>query len=157
MRTAASVLRIGLYLMLCVRLAPAQSSETAAMAGIEAAHRRDVAATLTQDPAQLLDLWTDDGVLIGEGNAPIVGKAAIQSQMKQAFATRPKLKVLKYVPDIKDVQIAGGIAYEWGFFDATSQEGDARPVSFRARYMRVLRRQSNGSWKFARVLWATDK
>ena len=156
MRTAASVLRIGLYLMLCVRLAPAQSSETAAMAGIEAAHHRDIAATLTQDPAQL-DLWTDDGVLLGEGDAPIVGKAAIQSQMKQAFATHPKLKVLKYVPDIKDVQIAGDIAYEWGFFDATSQEGDAQPVSFRARYMRVLRRQSDGSWKFARVLWATDK
>jgi ketosteroid isomerase-like protein len=87
----------------------------------------------------------------------VVGKAAIQLQLKQAFANHPKLKVLKYVPDIKDVQIAGDVAYEWGFFLATSQAGDAQPVSFRARYMRVLRKQPDGLWKFARVMRATDK
>ena len=31
------------------------------------------------------------------------------------------MKVLKYVPEVTDLQAVGDVAYEWGFFEATHQ------------------------------------
>jgi ketosteroid isomerase-like protein len=64
----------------------------------------------------------------------------------------PDFKVLKYAPVITDVQIADGWAIEVGTFEATykmSEKGDA--VSVNDKGVRVLKRQRDGSWKFAVV------
>ena len=52
----------------------------------------------------------------------------------------------------------GDWAFEWGYLDGTFQaSGYAKPQVIRAKLLRVLKRQSNGSWKFARVMWNTRK
>jgi ketosteroid isomerase-like protein len=125
-------------------------------AGIQQLHQQDLDATLPGDIGKLTDLWADEGVLLGQGDPPLVGKSAIQASLQQSFA--PTTKILKYVPDIKDLQIAGDVAYEWGYFDATHQlSADNTPSSFRARFLRVMRLQSDGSWKFVRVIWNTER
>jgi len=53
-------------------------------------------------------------VFLQPGTPPIVGKAAFHDLMKQALAKSPSLKVVKYEPDIHDVQVAGNVADEWG-------------------------------------------
>jgi ketosteroid isomerase-like protein len=126
-------------------------------AGIQKLHQQDVDATLSMDVGKLTDLWADDGVLLGQGEKPLVGKPAIQASLKQNFAANPATKVLKYAPEVTDLQVAGDVAYEWGFFEATHQlSADSKPVSSRARFLRVMRLQSDGSWKFVRVMWNTD-
>ena len=106
---------------------------------------------------QLVALWSDDGVLISPGDKPLVGKAAIQASLTQNFAKNPTMKVLKYEPEVKDLQLAGDVAYEWGYFTATHQAcATSKPFTFRARFLRVIRLQPNGSWKFVRVMWNTD-
>jgi ketosteroid isomerase-like protein len=124
--------------------------------GIWNLHQQDVDATLSMDVGKLTDLWADDGVLLGQDDNPVVGKPAIQASLKQNHAANPNLKVLKYVPDITDVRVVGDVAYEWGSFDATHQlSADSKPASFRARFLRVMRLQADGSWKFVRVMWNT--
>jgi len=77
--------------------------------------------------------------------------------MKQALAKSPSVKEVKYVPDVRDVQVAGDVAYEWGYFDAAQKSSDQQaPVRVRAKLLRVMKRQVDGSWRFARVMWLPD-
>jgi ketosteroid isomerase-like protein len=125
--------------------------------GIQKLHQQDIDATVSMDVGKLTDLYADDGVLLGQGDKSLVGKPAIQASLKRVFAASPNMKVLKYSPEILGLRIEGDIAYEWGFFEATNQlSADSNPVSFRARFLRVMERQPDGSWGFVRVMWNTE-
>jgi uncharacterized protein (TIGR02246 family) len=125
----------------------------AALAGIEKLHRQDVAATVPGDPRLLAELWTDDAVRINPGGRIDVGKAAIRAADERATARHPGGRVTSYAPEIKDVRIAGEWAFEWGRFSASYKETETAAVKpVRGTVLRVLRRQGDGSWKFARVM-----
>jgi len=64
---------------------------------IEKLHRQDIAATLSQDPVALTNLWTDDAIRLGPGQPAEVGKQAIR-ESNERWSARPGLKVLTFVP-----------------------------------------------------------
>lgn len=131
-----------------------QQSRAADMAGIDDLHRKDLAATLARDPKQLEELWTEDAVRLEPGSTAEVGLATIHANDMKEIAAHPGARVLSYLPDIRDVQIVGDCAYEWDNFVASFQESaDAKVQTFHAKALRVLRKQPDGSWKFARVSW----
>jgi uncharacterized protein (TIGR02246 family) len=128
------------------------------MAAIEQLHRQDVAATLSGDPSALAELWTDDAVRLEQGEAVNIGARAIRAADERSRAAHPNAKIVKYVPEIEDVTIADGWAFEWGHFTGSYKEaaaGEEKP--FRARLLRVLKKQKDGSWRFARVMWNTSE
>jgi uncharacterized protein (TIGR02246 family) len=128
-----------------------QRTHTADLAAIEKLHKADVAATLTQDLSQLTTLWSDDAVNLGFPGPPVVGIKAMKEAYEKFRASYPDFKVLKYAPEIQDVQIADGWAIEWVYSEATyKMSAKDNPVSLRRKDLRVLKRQSDGSWKFAR-------
>src|SRR5271166_1936083 len=121
------------------------------LAAIEKLHRADIEATLTQNPNQLINLWSDDCVKLGVPGPAIVGKKGIQEVYEKFRADHPDFEVLKYAPEIQDVQVADGWAIEWVYYEATfKMSARDNPVSMRRKDLRVLKRQSDGSWKFAR-------
>jgi hypothetical protein len=62
----------------------------------------------------------------------------------------PDFQVLKYAPDIQQIQIADEWAIEVGDFTGTYRmSAKDSPVTVQPKGMRVLKRQSDGSWKFA--------
>jgi ketosteroid isomerase-like protein len=127
-------------------------SHAADLAAIEKLHQADVAATLTQDPASLTGLWSDEGVNFGAGATPVVGIKAMGEMYQQFRAANPDFKVLKYVSDIRQIQIAGDWALEVGNVQATYKlSAKDVPVDVNDKGMRLLKRQSDGSWKFALV------
>ncbi len=129
-------------------------THAADVAAIERLHQEDIAATLSQDPNLLIDVWTEDGVRLEPGRPAVVGKKAIQADNEKGRAERPGFKVLSYAPEFKEVQIANGWAFEWNTWEAKfKMSPDSPPLSLRAKGLRVLRRQGDGSWKFARVIW----
>lgn len=89
-------------------------NSTAIPAAIEKPHQDDIIATIARDADGLAALWDDDAVLLQPGRPPIVGKAAFHDFVKQDFAKSPTAKVLKYMPNIRDIQVADNLAYEWG-------------------------------------------
>jgi len=102
---------------------------------IEKLHQKDVEATLSSDPRALTDLFTDDAVLLEPPNS----------------------KVLSYRPEIKSLEVVDGWAFEWTHFDASFQESAGSDVkSFRGKSLRVLKREPDGSWTFARVMWTLE-
>lgn len=122
------------------------------MAGIAELHRGDVTATLSQDPDALAALWTKDGVLLGEGGQPVVGRAALRAAYAQGG-----WKVLKYTPHIQNVAVDGDSAVEWGRFEVSFRTADQPQVAeLHGRFLRAMRKQPDGKWKFTRIMWQKD-
>ena len=123
------------------------------IAAIEKAHQEDIEATLMQDPKKLIDLWAEDGVAFYPGRPPAVGKRAIEAENEKFHAQYPGLKVLSYTSKYKNLQVEGGLACEW--FEKEAQyklSPEAPPISWHAKGLIVLKRQSDGSWKGV-MLW----
>jgi uncharacterized protein (TIGR02246 family) len=144
----------GLFARTSVVAAPQKADTHAAdLAAIETLHRADVEATLTQDPSSLTKLWSDDAVKLDVPGAPWVGIKAIQEGFEKSRADHQEFHVLRYSNDITELQIVDGWAIEVGYVEATfKMSAKSDPISVpRTQNMRVLRRQSDGSWKFAVV------
>jgi ketosteroid isomerase-like protein len=126
------------------------------MAAIERLHQQDIAATLSGKADDLTKLWTDDAVRLGRGGPAEVGKAAIYASDKRQETNNPGAQITVYKPAIQDLQIMDGWAFEWGYFEGSYKESaNANAMSIRGKVLRVLKRQPDGSWKFARVMWDT--
>jgi len=124
------------------------------MRAIERAHMQDVEATLAHDPQALADLFTEDAVLLEPGAPAVIGRAAILANNKKDQLEHPNAKVVSYKPEIKDLQVVDGWAFEWDLFAGSFKESEKAEVkTFRAKGLRVLKRQPDGEWKFARVMW----
>jgi hypothetical protein len=126
-------------------------THAADFAAIARLDQEDIEVTLSQDPKGLADVWDENGVRIAPGNPPTVGKAAIAAENEKGRAEHPEFKVLKYAPDVKNLQIAiaDGWAIEVGSMEATYRlSAKDNPVSVSDKGMRLLKRQSDGSWKF---------
>lgn len=127
-------------------------AHAADLAAIEKLHKADVDCTLTQDPACLTGLWSDDGINLGFPGPPVVGIKAMGAAYANFRTQHPDFKVLKYAPNIKIIKIVDGWAIETGDFAGTYQmSAKGKPVSVQSQGMRLLKRQSDGSWKFALV------
>ncbi|HXW54868.1 MAG TPA: nuclear transport factor 2 family protein [Candidatus Cybelea sp.] len=132
-----------------------RGAHSADLTAIERLHQADLEATLQQDPVYLDQLWSDDCIKVDGPNGPVVGLKAMKEMYAKFKADYPGFKVLRYVPDYKSAQIAivDGWAIEVGYVEATYQmSAKESPVSVpRTQGMRLLKRQSDGSWKFAVV------
>ena len=123
------------------------------LAAIEKLHQADIDATLTQDLNALTTLWSDEAVNLGFPGPPVVGIKAMKEAYEKFKVDYPEFKVLRYVNVTKEVQIADDWAIELSDSEATyKMSAKESPVSVpRTRGMRLLKRQSDGSWKFALV------
>ena len=123
------------------------------LAGIEKLHQKDIEVTLSQDPKGLMDIWTEDAVRFMPGSPPAVGKQAIGAENEKGRTEYPGFKVLSYAAKYKNIQIEDGLACEWGEHEAQyrlSPEG--QPGKLHLKGFHVLRRESDGSWKFALMI-----
>jgi metallo-beta-lactamase class B len=120
---------------------------------IQELHRVDVIATRDSDLTVLLDLLDDDVVSLMPGADPTIGKAAAERLMRQYAAAAPDYETLDYSQDWKDLRIEGGFAYEWGIFHSkVRKKPDGTTMEQVNRVMRVLRKQPDGFWKVYRTM-----
>lgn len=130
------------------------SSQDADMAVIEKLHETDMAAAKIHDINTLITLMTDDCILLPPGQEPIRGHDAIWRFMQEQLPESQKYKITEYVQHFEEVKIIGDWAYEWATFHGTYHLISGGPDLYeRSRLFRILRRQSDGSWKVARSIW----
>ena len=125
------------------------------LAAIEKIHQQEIAATLSRDPVALADLCTDDAIRLSPGQLPEVGKQAIRASIER-WSARQGVKVLSYIPEIKDVTLLDGWAVEWGYFTASYVEspgGDAKQI--RGTVLLVWKKLTDGIWKCFRRMGDT--
>jgi ketosteroid isomerase-like protein len=87
--------------------------------------------------------FADDGVVLGNGTAPVVGKVAIE----QSAAWSPKNYQLTWTPDGAWMNAAGDSGYTWGHYDGQSKDANGNPVVVSGRYITMWGKQVDGSWK----------
>jgi len=112
---------------------------------IDKLHSLDVAATLSGDQAALSTGWTDDFVLLEQGEEPAVGKQAILAARDRRSAAMPGFRVVTYVPEIKDVTIADGWAFEWGLFTGSFVQPSGEEMAFRGKLLECSRSRPTGA------------
>jgi ketosteroid isomerase-like protein len=152
--TVSLVLPISLATGATLPRCPEQRRPGALPAGIVLLHQTDERATLTGSADALAQLWTSDAVRMEPGGPAEVGRAAITAEDKKEEAHRRKgAAVLAYEPRICDVEVVGDRAIEWGYFRYVyrMRAGGTRRV-FVGKLLRILKRQSDGSWKFSHVI-----
>ena len=121
------------------------------MIGIERLHEQDKEATLSDSADQLAKLWDRDGVRFPAGRPAEIGAAVIFADDKQWEMSSGRERSLCYDLEVQDIQIAGDWAFEWGYGSYKIARGDKETVQY-AKLMRVMKRQSDGTWRFARVM-----
>jgi uncharacterized protein (TIGR02246 family) len=129
----------------------AASADSLERNAIKELDQKDIAASKRNDVGALVALWTDDGVLLQPDAAPVVGKEAIRNLLLQQRQQAAQVETLAYDEKWDDVLIEGGYAFERGQITATMKLPNAQEVQQSVNAIRVLARQPDGSWRFARV------
>ncbi len=119
---------------------PTMDSGKTLLFGLESQFAKDVA---TKGGAAFADWFADDGVTLGNGAAPVIGKVAI---VKSA-TWLPKDYQLTWTPTDARMGPSGDIGYTWGHFEGHSKDANGNPVTTSGRYMTIWRREKDGSWK----------
>jgi ketosteroid isomerase-like protein len=118
--------------------------------GIEASRRLVLQATLSQRADYLANLWTENDVTLLPGVPAETGRDAIYASDKLHEQKSRGDSVLSCVPDLHEVQVVDRWAFEWGEFALSSSQADTDTrAEVRGKVLRIIKRQTDGSWKFA--------
>jgi len=106
------------------------------------------AAVRAKDILRLTDMVTEDAVFLPPGFPPIRGKQAVEAMYNSFF---PQFSSVEQTATLEEVEVAGDLAYAWGTesFVLVPMTGGS-PIEMQGKGMSILRRQPDGSWKFAR-------
>lgn len=109
---------------------------------LEARFAKDVAQ---RGGAAFADWFAEDGVALGNGVAPVVGRVAI---VKSATWT-PQSYQLTWTPTDAVMGPSADVGYTWGHFEGHSKDAAGNPVTTSGRYITIWRKQPDGKWKVA--------
>ena len=105
------------------------------------------------DLERWLALWTDDGIQMPPGEPAVAGKERIRTR-NGSF-----LDQFKFDMGItnEEVRVAGDWAFARGTYKASliPKQGGA-PVPINGKYMTILARQGDGSWKIHRDIFNSN-
>jgi len=104
-------------------------------------------ATAAGDTPLLLSLMSEDVVFLTPGREPMLLKEFVEISIKMRETHR-----LGVVPDIKDIQVSGDLAYCWSHLTVTIIPLDeSAPVGVRSGYtISLFHKQANGAWVLIR-------
>jgi ketosteroid isomerase-like protein len=110
--------------------------------GLEARLQKDVTE---QGGAGFAEWFAPDGVLLGNGAAPVVGKVAIA----KSAAWLPKDYQLTWTPTDAVMGPSGDIGYTWSHYEGHSKDANGKAVETSGRFITIWRKEPDGSWKIA--------
>lgn len=137
---------------------PAAKKGTAAdKAAINALRDKVMAAFNSNDAAAIAACYTDDAVVMNPNEASAEGKPAIQASYQATF----QQGAAKMAVTPRETEVSGDWAFETGAVSVTVTPKAARkkvasrraakkagkPVEVTSRYVVVLKKQADGSWK----------
>lgn len=107
---------------------------------LEARFARDVRE---KGGAGFAEWFAEDGVALGNGAAPLIGKVAIAKSANWS----PKVYLLSWTPTEALMGPSGDMGYTWGHFEGHSKDANGNDVVTSGRYITMWRRQKDGNWK----------
>jgi uncharacterized protein (TIGR02246 family) len=99
-------------------------------------------------------LWTEDGIQLPPGSPPIVGKEQIRERNKSALVD---LFTMDGSITNEEVQVSGDLAVARGTYATTLTPKDgSEEIFIDGKYMTLLKRQPDGSWKIHRDIFNSN-
>src|SRR5215831_20852778 len=139
-----------------IALSASHSSLKQDMIGIERLHEQDKEATLSDSADQLAKLWDKEAIRFHAERPAEIGAAVIYADDKQWEMSSGRERSLCGDLEIQDIQIAGDWAFEWGYFSYKVADPAGKISIQYGKLLRVMKRQSDGMWRFARVMGLPD-
>lgn len=103
------------------------------------------------DVEQTASYWSDDAVIVPQGQPVVEGKAAIRAFVADAFHTPGFHISWKSGPPVFSPD--GRFAYLRGANTITMSGPDGRPLSFTGRSLTLWRREADGQWRCVLDMW----
>jgi len=107
---------------------------------LEARFAKDV---LEKGGAGFAEWFAEDGVALGNGAMPLIGRVAIA----KSASWSPAAYQLTWTPTDAVMGPSGDMGYTWGHFEGHSKDAHGNPVTTTGRYMTIWRRGTDGKWK----------
>jgi len=132
--------------LLCAGCQP-QAQEPAAFSADEVAAISGVLdavleADLAGDWAAVAEHFAEEYVYMAPNMPAIEGRAAWLE-----WAQAGEFKIIDLTVDVHEIDGSGDLAYVRGKFAETLAAGDAEPIEMHGKWVWILRRQVDGSWK----------
>ncbi len=99
--------------------------------------------TETNGGAGFTSWFADDGIVMGNGKAPVVGKVAIA----QSANWSPQQYQLSWTTSGAWMNPSGDTGYTWGSYTGQSKDAQGNPISTSGRYITLWSKQADGKWK----------
>ena len=117
---------------------------------LEARFAKDV---LERGGAGFADWFAEDGVALGNGAAPLVGKVAIAKSANWS----PQVYQLTWTPTDAVMGPSGDMGYTWGHFEGRSKDANGNPCDQRALHHRLAQSRPTavGRWCWTREPMST--
>lgn len=116
---------------------------------LEAKFGKDV---LEKGGAGFAAWFADDGVALGNGQAPMIGKVAIAKGANWL----PQDYQLTWTTTDAMMGPSGDMGYAWGHFEGKSKDAYGHPVLTSGRFITVWRKLPGGDWKVVLDAGAND-
>lgn len=116
---------------------------------LEARFEKDVVA---HGGAGFASWFAPDGVALGNGKVPLIGKVAIEKSANWS----PENYQLTWTPTDAMMSPAGDMGYTWGHYEGRSKDANGNPVLTSGRYITVWRKEPDGTWKVVLDAGADD-
>jgi uncharacterized protein (TIGR02246 family) len=98
--------------------------------------------------------WADDGVLLPPNEPAVSGREALISWYRRVFnESRFAFRI-----SFDEIQVVGGWSFARGSYAGSIIPKDgSEPIHEEGKYLEIHKRDADGSWKFARHIWNSDR
>ncbi len=153
--SGAAALAVSLLLAACTQAPPAPQQDSAEdLAAIAKVRDAYAAAMAAGDAAAFANLYTEDGVSQTNQMATQTGRAAVVEGQKAAFE-QVSFSDMEITPE--ETHTVGSIGYERGRYKMTvTPKAGGPPTPQQGRYMLVLKKGEDGTWRVARDMDNVD-
>ena len=129
-------------------------STEAEVEAIRSTNDEYVLAVMANDLDGWLAFWTDDAVWMYDGMPALTGKDANRPGFEEESGA---FNFEAFNINSEETVVSGDWAYDRGTFTATSVPVDGgESVQVDAKYLVIMRRQADGSWKYARFIFNSN-
>ena len=137
----------------CARPSGSADTSTADVVAITSLRDSIQAAETGGRPDGLFAAFAEDVVVMAPGMAALVGKAAATETMRGMFQAMSMS--VQYASE--ELVVMGDYAFDRGSYNATmTPKAGGGTTSDRGKYLWLLHRQADGTWKYHRVIWNAD-
>jgi uncharacterized protein (TIGR02246 family) len=124
-------------------------SASADSAAIHEVSRQFSAAYVRGDAPAMAALYTVDGVIFPDRSDAIGGRDSIQTY----WTLRPGNRVTRHVATPTHIRVEGDVAYDYGIFEVSGENGGQPWGPSTGKYVIVWRREPGGPWRIHLDIW----